>query len=317
MKVIKDVIVKRFVNCPKCNMHEFGLHNLDNNEHFKDKPYESTCPICATSFSFQLDQNQRADFPQIGQAGQAVLWKEIPLLDWRPHLVHLVSDHAENPIHLVLRAGRHASHKPSDNMYFYNEHTCPINWMKEVKFVAKSGEVDPHGAFRFVKAIDLKDALERIKSNENIGDDDKASFFIGETNDDVITELFPRVLDMTFTLEAHELIGLLSECLTSCDYAQDVVRDAWAYETLNERVAEEKDNIFTGHDRLTRCTDVKEGDYQTALTALIAKLGYWPVEYSDVKLPGGDLLVNEMLLIEAYNKSLEIDNDYSFKASGG
>lgn len=40
-----------------------------------------------------------------------------------------------------------------DPTYYYNEHTCPTNWLSEVHMVIDEDNTDPHGLFRFVKRV--------------------------------------------------------------------------------------------------------------------------------------------------------------------
>lgn len=38
--------------------------------------------------------------------------------------------------------------------YYYNEHTCPTNWTREIKQIIFEGDKDPHGVFKFVSVED-------------------------------------------------------------------------------------------------------------------------------------------------------------------
>lgn len=38
--------------------------------------------------------------------------------------------------------------------YFYNEHTCPTNFMRNVEKIVFEGDEDPHGVFEFVSVED-------------------------------------------------------------------------------------------------------------------------------------------------------------------
>ena len=45
--------------------------------------------------------------------------------------------------------------------YFYNEHTCPTNYMTEVvKVISEDGNEDPHGIFAYVKTEPWRDLEE-------------------------------------------------------------------------------------------------------------------------------------------------------------
>jgi hypothetical protein len=38
--------------------------------------------------------------------------------------------------------------------YFYNEHTCPTNWLRDIEQIEFEGDHDPHGVFEFVSVED-------------------------------------------------------------------------------------------------------------------------------------------------------------------
>lgn len=40
--------------------------------------------------------------------------------------------------------------------YFYNEHTCPTNWLRDVEEIAIGEDTDPHGLAEFVAAYDIE-----------------------------------------------------------------------------------------------------------------------------------------------------------------
>jgi hypothetical protein len=67
----------------------------------------------------------------------------------------------EPPIYLKLNAWKYA-HSQKDTPeeyaghqeYFYNEHTCPTNWTREIEQIIFQGDTDPHGVFQFVSVVD-------------------------------------------------------------------------------------------------------------------------------------------------------------------
>lgn len=42
----------------------------------------------------------------------------------------------------------------SHQQYFYDEHTCPTNWTRDIVQVIFQGDRDPHGVFEFVSVED-------------------------------------------------------------------------------------------------------------------------------------------------------------------
>lgn len=49
-----------------------------------------------------------------------------------------------------------------NNKYFYNEHTCPTNWINNVDFIIDQNSLsaDPHGLFEYVKSVKLEKELD-------------------------------------------------------------------------------------------------------------------------------------------------------------
>jgi hypothetical protein len=41
-----------------------------------------------------------------------------------------------------------------NSRYFYDEHTCPTNWVHEIEQIEFNGDTDPHGVFEFVSVED-------------------------------------------------------------------------------------------------------------------------------------------------------------------
>jgi len=57
--------------------------------------------------------------------------------------------------------GRHGSEE-GDDKYFYNEHTCPTNYLTGIVKIIEGEDADPHGIFEFNKGIDVDDADLKI-----------------------------------------------------------------------------------------------------------------------------------------------------------
>jgi hypothetical protein len=88
----------------------------------------------------------------------------------------------------IVSATRFPGRTDDNIRYFYNEHTCPTNWIGDVELISDDGDVDPHGFMKVVRIVD----------DPALPDDD-----INE-RDDQLVSLFPEVLlsDST-TLSTH------------------------------------------------------------------------------------------------------------------
>jgi len=63
--------------------------------------------------------------------------------------------------------------------YFYEEHTCPINFIR-IHGIAYNGESDPHGLFSFIEQVFMTCEYEAYKDNPN----DREAY---------LRELFPQI----------------------------------------------------------------------------------------------------------------------------
>lgn len=48
----------------------------------------------------------------------------------------------------------------SHQRYFFEEHSCPTNWLNECVAVIEDGDCDPHGFLKFVRAVDVPDNFD-------------------------------------------------------------------------------------------------------------------------------------------------------------
>lgn len=44
---------------------------------------------------------------------------------------------------------------PDDIGFFYEEHSCPTNWLRQCASVIEDGDNDPHGFLKFVRSVDV------------------------------------------------------------------------------------------------------------------------------------------------------------------
>jgi hypothetical protein len=102
----------------------------------------------------------------------------------------------DGPVFFVMDHGRYHPFGTPDTdeknqhhqRYFFEEHSCPTNWLKECVMVIKDGDCDPHGFLSFVRAVDVPEDFDT-------GEDDKVAalfpeaFGEGITIDGVSTEV--------------------------------------------------------------------------------------------------------------------------------
>lgn len=72
--------------------------------------------------------------------------------------------------------------------FFYEEHSCPTNWLSRCIMVAQDGDTDPHGFLEFVRFVRVPDD---VQTNEDPHSYPKWNIY----DDEVIAKLLPEVTE--------------------------------------------------------------------------------------------------------------------------
>lgn len=112
----------------------------------------------------------------------AKLWKTLVLLKF---------DHARfGAVYFVIEGLATVGENPVDHSrYYYEEHTCPINFIHGVPLIANGGDLDPHGLF---EVVDAKWMPQRYV--EATAKDDAQGFSPPSAVNDLLVEMFPALL---------------------------------------------------------------------------------------------------------------------------
>ncbi len=136
-----------YIACPACSQ---GAHTVSHKMHGGGfGPWY--CDECGQGFRGRTISGAEA---------------EVELVDSRviKTVVTLRLDPDDAPITLIVEGIQvlHGDEQfdPDRDEYFYNEHTCPINFLPKVaEVIDDEGNNDPHGVFRWVKTeLATKDA---------------------------------------------------------------------------------------------------------------------------------------------------------------
>lgn len=153
-----------YVHCPHCGAKDNLVSHLFND------PIESSfgpwyCDSCGGSYKGRVIEEN---------------WVVLtPLEESRiPQYVLLEIPPREESIFFITtgmafrKLGNDIDDEKRKNEYFYNEHTCPTNWLKDVQMIAYDGNLDPHGIARYVRHVDkpsldheLDDDYEFVENN--------------------------------------------------------------------------------------------------------------------------------------------------------
>lgn len=88
---------------------------------------------------------------------------------------HLSRDLRQNPDHLS---------------YFYDEHTCPKNWLREVEVLSWGEDPDPHGLFEFVAVLTPEQVVQTLNEPHTVGSVVQLEMLQGGERDDALIKAF-------------------------------------------------------------------------------------------------------------------------------
>lgn len=130
---------RTFMICPDCGAHtNFSVDHLEAGQSFGTW----YCDECGCGYK----GNAAGAATQV-QKVESRFSKTLDLLVLEPH---------DKPIYFVM-AGKRYHAKPGDEYdgkrYFYEEHSCPINWIGDTVMISVDGDTDPHGFLKFVRSI--------------------------------------------------------------------------------------------------------------------------------------------------------------------
>lgn len=132
-----NIEIKRYVKCPACNEAAGHLY-----EELKDGTYKWYCD-CGNQYSFEYKDG---NVLKVESTGNFFAKTRILL--------------ANDDIALIIKGNRYFTEgrltDDEHDRYYYDEHTCPTNYMRDVIEVIdlRSMDTDPHGVFRYIKTIE-------------------------------------------------------------------------------------------------------------------------------------------------------------------
>jgi len=144
-------IIKHYITCPYEDCKAEGEEGPGSITHLLD---------CDTSFGpWYCKKCHRGIFGDI-MKGEIFLHfpnerqKEMGMDSSKPSLVLLRLDPLPQSLFLVVKGIMHGDKiDHENNAYYYNEHTCPTNYLQDAEVVIIGKDNDPHGLFEYVKSV--------------------------------------------------------------------------------------------------------------------------------------------------------------------
>lgn len=152
MSMVPDVKTRRYVTCPNGCEHEFIVEHILSERIASAGPWY--CDECGQGWAVGYREDS-AHFEK---------WtRQHPVGDGtddgikRTQFVLLEIPPQQESIWLRVRGMRFTPKQDLDaDMYFYEEHTCPTNWLGDVEEVWLGEMPDPHGLARVAAVSDAE-----------------------------------------------------------------------------------------------------------------------------------------------------------------
>jgi hypothetical protein len=141
-----EIKTKRLFTCPNGCAHEFVVEHIlreENREPRTAGPWY--CDDCGQGWRITYSRDG-IDVTAAQPDGKK-----------HPQWVILELPPQSEPVRFKVRGQRFSSTIDEDRVrYFYEEHTCPTNWLRDVDEVSIGGSDDPHGLWRLVSVYDAE-----------------------------------------------------------------------------------------------------------------------------------------------------------------
>jgi hypothetical protein len=145
-----ELKTKRYFTCPNGCKHEMTVEHLLGDGPCgvtKDYPKRQAgpwyCDECGQGWKLTYDADSVDVEPVKGKKVDQWVILELP-----PQT---------EPIRFKVKAMRiDRELDESADQYFYEEHTCPTNWLRRVEEVSIGEDDDPHGLFKHVRTYDAE-----------------------------------------------------------------------------------------------------------------------------------------------------------------
>lgn len=137
------------VECPECGKTS-SVNHLNVN---KCANYKWFCDRCGTQYAFTLSAGDDYEIEKTGTKSiKTNVLLKLPVL--------------KEPLYLIVEGMRFEypdghpdkseDEQSNHDEYFYNEHTCPTNYLKKAEEIFYKGQDDWHGIFEYIKTIPYK-----------------------------------------------------------------------------------------------------------------------------------------------------------------
>lgn len=183
-----------YIHCPFCGE---GEHRVDHLFEYAQDPKKSPGGLfeagpwhckniaCLRVFNLQAFADESVKTIETERASNEI-YAPVYVLLRRGDLFILLDAHTHIDRTAYMSGEPMCQEKQDQIRYYYEEHTCPTNWMQGcVHMLSLDGDTDPHGAFDFVRAMTYPEVWK--------GQEARQPSTWGHENEDVLIAAFPEL----------------------------------------------------------------------------------------------------------------------------
>lgn len=202
------------VHCPHCDYAMFKSTDFHAALSEKPKAYEEArCKSCLRLWTLSLVGGQLNIAP----------WTQVTGRAFAPALV-LMRTHTTPAIYFVVETASFDPDDVEENRYYYNEHTCPTNWLKETICTIVNGKTillplqnvirgvangidDNHDMYSIVAIRNAEELYKKLGVEYNFLSSEHGVDFCHFSNENLWPDIFPEAFDLGGPVIDGELAG--------------------------------------------------------------------------------------------------------------
>ena len=145
-----------YIHCPHCGEKGSRVDHLFSDAHKPVSFGPWYCDSCGGSYRGKVLNDNSVDLELLDQ-------QKVDTLD----LLILLPQ--EKPVYFVIKGmgfrkiGERTDFDGKD--FFYESHSCPTNWLRQIERLVIENDDDPHGLLRFVRSIESASAVMQEQGN--------------------------------------------------------------------------------------------------------------------------------------------------------
>lgn len=193
-------ITKTYAHCPKCDHQMSTVDHLLKGKATSAGPW--TCHRCSSDILIDVDAENTVRVSVMDPTKRAA---------YRPVLL-LLRTITTPAVYFVVPARSFNPDELEENRYYYNEHTCPTNWidtsvvliqngkpvlsrLQNVMMDVSDGEQDNHDMFEIVDMHNAETLYERLELEHDFAEKDHGVDWCHVHNEGLLHSIFPQAFE--------------------------------------------------------------------------------------------------------------------------